>query len=148
MHFTADVARIYQSSPTCRWLLSSGTAAHMDYHRCSTVQFWGACCCGCRRAGDRLAHRTPKRIRTAAIMAGRGIVMTLLRIAATTDVPPYELLRRQLTTQIQTGQLPTGTKLAAVRRLAADLGIAPGAVARAYKELGIEGHLVTRGRNG
>src|SRR5699024_10141898 len=135
MDFAADVARIYQSSPTCRWLLSSGTAAHMDYHRCSTVQFWGACCCGCRRSGDRLAHRTPKRIRTAAIMAGRGIVMTLLRIDPTTDVPPYEQLRRQLMTQIQSGQLPTDTKMVAVRRVEADLGMAQGAVGRAYKEL-------------
>lgn len=74
--------------------------------------------------------------------------MTLLRIDPTTDVPPYEQLRRQLMTQIQTGQLPTDTKLPAVRRLAADLGIAPGTVARAYKELENEGYLVTRGRNG
>src|SRR5690625_7257511 len=101
MDFAADVARIYRSSPTYRWLLSSGTAAHVDYHRCRTVQFRGACCGGRRRSGGCLAHRSPKRIRTAAIMVGRGVVMTLLRIDPRTDVPPYEQLRRQLVTQIQ-----------------------------------------------
>lgn len=74
--------------------------------------------------------------------------MTMLRIDPTVDVPPYEQLRRQLTNQIRTGQLPAETRLPAVRRLAADLGIAPGTVARAYKELEAEGYLVTRGRNG
>ena len=74
--------------------------------------------------------------------------MTMLRIDPTADVPPYEQVRRQLIDQIQTGQLPAETRLPAVRRLAADLGIAAGTVARAYKELEAEGYLVTRGRNG
>ena len=63
-------------------------------------------------------------------------------------VAPFEQLRRQLIEQITTRQLPADTKLPAVRRLAADLGLAPGTVARAYKELEAEGYLVTRGRNG
>ena len=74
--------------------------------------------------------------------------MTMLRIAPTADVPPHEQVRRQLIDQIQKGQLPAETRLPAVRRLAADLGIAAGTVARAYKELEAEGYLVTRGRNG
>lgn len=74
--------------------------------------------------------------------------MTMLHIDPTVDAPPYEQLRRQLISQIRTGQLPAQTRLPAVRRLAADLGIAPGTVARAYKELEAEGYLVTRGRNG
>src|SRR5690625_7507607 len=125
MDFAADVARIYRSSPTYRWLLSSGTAAHVDYHRCRTVQFWGACCGGRRRSGGRLAHRSPKRIRTAAIMVGRGVGMTLLRVDPRTDVRPYEQLRRQLVTQMQTGRPPKDTELQAVRRLAAARGLAP-----------------------
>ena len=63
-------------------------------------------------------------------------------------VAPFEQLRRQLIEQITTRQLPADTKLPAVRRLSADLGLAPGTVARAYKELEAEGYLVTRGRNG
>lgn len=74
--------------------------------------------------------------------------MTTLRIDPTAPLPPYEQLQRQLIDQISAGHLPPETKLPAVRRLAADLGIAPGTVARAYKELESEGYLVTRGRNG
>ncbi|NWN88903.1 MAG: GntR family transcriptional regulator [Micrococcaceae bacterium] len=64
------------------------------------------------------------------------------------DVAPYEQLRRQLIEQITAGQLPAETRLPAVRRLAAELALAPGTVARAYKELEAEGYLETRGRNG
>ncbi len=72
----------------------------------------------------------------------------MLRLDPTDELPPYEQLRRQLVEQIQSGQLPEQTRLPAVRRLAADLGIAPGTVARAYKELESEGYLETRGRHG
>ncbi len=74
--------------------------------------------------------------------------MNMLHIDPAAQIPPYEQLRRQLIEQIQSGQLPEETRLPAVRRLAADLGIAPGTVARAYKELEIEGYLVARGRRG
>ncbi len=46
------------------------------------------------------------------------------------------------------GSMIAGTKLPAVRVLAADLGIAPNTVARAYRELEADGILETRGRNG
>ena len=59
--------------------------------------------------------------------------MNMLHIDPAAQIPPYEQLRRQLIEQIQSGQLPEETRLPAVRRLAADLGIAPGTVARAYK---------------
>jgi DNA-binding transcriptional regulator YhcF (GntR family) len=49
---------------------------------------------------------------------------------------------------IADGSLIAGTKLPAVRVLAADLGIAPNTVARAYRELEADGILETRGRNG
>lgn len=74
--------------------------------------------------------------------------MSTLTIDSASQVPPFEQLRRQLIAQISTRQLPADTKLPAVRRLAADLAIAPGTVARAYKELEAEGYLITRGRNG
>lgn len=41
-----------------------------------------------------------------------------------------------------------GTRLPTVRRLAADLGLAPNTVARAYKELEAVGFIETRGRAG
>lgn len=64
------------------------------------------------------------------------------------STPPFGQLRSQLISQIRSGDLPEGTKLPAVRRLAADLGVSPNTVARAYRELESAGYLVTKGRGG
>lgn len=74
--------------------------------------------------------------------------MTTLTIDPQAPYPPFEQLRRQLVEQIVSQHLPAGTRLPPVRRLAADLALAPNTVARAYRELEAEGYLVTRGRNG
>jgi DNA-binding transcriptional regulator YhcF (GntR family) len=62
--------------------------------------------------------------------------------------PPYEQVREQIRAQVQSGELPAGTKLPPVRRLAADLGLATNTVARAYRELEVLGVIETRGRGG
>ena len=62
--------------------------------------------------------------------------------------PPYDQLRRQVIGQIETGELEVGTRLPTVRRLAADLGLAPNTVARTYRELEAQGYVRTLGRNG
>jgi GntR family transcriptional regulator len=62
--------------------------------------------------------------------------------------PPYEQIRSQISSLIATGALPVGSRLPTVRSLAADLGIAAGTVARAYKELEAAGLLESRRRNG
>lgn len=62
--------------------------------------------------------------------------------------PPFEQLRAQLLDAVVSGELPPGERLPTVRRLAEDLGIAPGTVARAYRELEAAGIIETRGRNG
>lgn len=71
-----------------------------------------------------------------------------MSVAVTIDLvdptPPFEQVRRQLTTLIETGQLVTGDRLPSVRQLAADLGLATGTVARAYKELEGSGLVTTR----
>lgn len=74
--------------------------------------------------------------------------MSLITVDPTSPVPPFEQLRAQLFSQMQTGTLPAGSRLPTVRQLASDLGIAPGTVARAYKELEAAGAIETRGRNG
>ncbi len=74
--------------------------------------------------------------------------MNMLRIDPADPAAPFEQLKRQLVEQITTGQLPPGTKLPPVRRLAADLGLAAGTVARAYRELEADAYLVTMGRGG
>ncbi|HIV57967.1 MAG TPA: GntR family transcriptional regulator [Candidatus Stackebrandtia faecavium] len=63
-------------------------------------------------------------------------------------IPPYEQVRASLAQQIHDRDLPVGTKLPTVRRLAADLGLAPNTVARAYRQLESAGLIETRGRAG
>ncbi|MFI1725968.1 GntR family transcriptional regulator [Streptomyces sp. NPDC020489] len=58
-----------------------------------------------------------------------------LRVDTASPVPPYEQIRAQLSGLITSGRLPEGERLPTVRQLAADLGLAPGTVARAYREL-------------
>ncbi|MDU0349282.1 GntR family transcriptional regulator, partial [Actinomyces sp. MRS3W] len=72
----------------------------------------------------------------------------MLTIDPSSSVPPFEQVRAQLTEQIASGALPPGTRLPAVRRLAADLQIAPGTVARAYRELERAGAVRTNRRTG
>ncbi|MDZ4090620.1 MAG: GntR family transcriptional regulator, partial [Arthrobacter sp.] len=57
-------------------------------------------------------------------------------------------IRAQISSLIALGALAPGTRLPTVRRLAADLGIAAGTVARAYRELEQAGLIHTRRRNG
>ncbi|ROQ63970.1 DNA-binding transcriptional regulator YhcF (GntR family) [Rathayibacter sp. PhB152] len=61
---------------------------------------------------------------------------------------PFEQIREGITAQIAAGSLLVGTRLPAVRTLAEELGVAPGTVARAYKELEAAGIVETRGRAG
>ncbi|MFF3334096.1 GntR family transcriptional regulator [Streptomyces sp. NPDC002888] len=58
-----------------------------------------------------------------------------VRVDTTSQVPPYEQIRAQLAALILTGRLTEGERLPTVRQLAADLGLAPGTVARAYRAL-------------
>lgn len=53
--------------------------------------------------------------------------------AATT--PPYDQIRSQIETMAISGVLEPGTRLPSIRQLAADLGLAPATVARAFAEL-------------
>jgi DNA-binding transcriptional regulator YhcF (GntR family) len=62
--------------------------------------------------------------------------------------PAYEQIRAQVSALIALGALEPGSRLPTVRRLAADLGIAAGTVARAYRELEQAGLIVARRRNG
>jgi DNA-binding transcriptional regulator YhcF (GntR family) len=72
----------------------------------------------------------------------------IVRIAADSAVPPYAQLRSQVAAMIASGQLEVGYRLPPIRQLAADLDLAPGTVARAYRELEAAGLIVTEGRRG
>ncbi len=72
----------------------------------------------------------------------------MIVIDPASPVPPFEQLRAQLVEAVSTGELLPGDRLPTVRRLAEDLGVAPGTVARAYRELETAAVIETRGRNG
>ncbi|MGD6979519.1 MULTISPECIES: GntR family transcriptional regulator [Citricoccus] len=63
-------------------------------------------------------------------------------------VPPFEQIRSRVAALIDAGTLAPGARLPSVRSLAADLGIAVGTVARAYRELEGTGHVQSRRRHG
>lgn len=67
-----------------------------------------------------------------------------LTVDPSDPTPPYEQLRRQLVDLITARLLPVGERLPPVRQLAGDLELAPGTVARAYRELERAGLLTTR----
>lgn len=72
----------------------------------------------------------------------------LVSIVPDAATPPFEQIRAQIADQARSGALPAGTRLPTVRRLADDLGVAPGTVARAYRELEADRVIETRGRHG
>ncbi|WP_419925108.1 GntR family transcriptional regulator [Candidatus Poriferisocius sp.] len=63
-------------------------------------------------------------------------------------VPPYEQLRAQLQLMVSSGRLEPRERLPPIRALASELGLAPGTVARAYRELEWAGIVEGRGRAG
>jgi DNA-binding transcriptional regulator YhcF (GntR family) len=74
--------------------------------------------------------------------------MLSLNVDQALPEPPYAQLRSQVVAAISAGSLVPGAKLPTVRALADQLGVAPGTVARAYKELEADGVIETRGRGG
>ena len=72
----------------------------------------------------------------------------LLSIDPHAAAPPYEQIQIQIAALVRSGEVPAGTRLPTVRRLAGDLGLAPNTVARSYRELESDGIIETRGRRG
>lgn len=72
----------------------------------------------------------------------------MIRVDASSSVPPFEQVRVQLRDRVGSGELAAGSRLPTVRQFAEELGLAPGTVARAYRELEADGVLEGRGRHG
>jgi len=72
----------------------------------------------------------------------------IVRIDPAAAAPPGEQLVAQVAASISSGELTAGDRLPTIRSLAADLGLAPGTVARAYAELERSGWVHTQGRRG
>ncbi|GAA2805540.1 GntR family transcriptional regulator [Crossiella cryophila] len=65
-------------------------------------------------------------------------------VSTSSAIPPYEQIRSQLAGLISDGVLAADERLPPVRQLAADLGLAAGTIARAYRELEQAGYVVSR----
>lgn len=72
----------------------------------------------------------------------------IIEVDTTSPVPPYEQIRSQFAALIESGVLGRGSRLPPIRQLATDLGLAPGTVARAYRDLEGAGLVSTNGRHG
>lgn len=72
----------------------------------------------------------------------------ILAVDTASGVPPYEQIREQVSRMIASGVLPSGARLPTIQQLANDLQLAPGTVARGYKELEREGLVLSRRRKG
>lgn len=71
-----------------------------------------------------------------------------MQITIREDAPIAEQLRDAIIDAIATGNLPPGTRLGSVREVAADFGINPATVKRAYDMLQELGIVKTKGRQG
>jgi len=71
-----------------------------------------------------------------------------LSVDPSSPTPPFEQIRAQLQQMIAGGVLAEGARLPPIRQLAGDLGLANNTVARAYRELEIDGLVEAKGRHG
>jgi GntR family transcriptional regulator len=67
----------------------------------------------------------------------------LFQVNPSSGVPIYVQIETQVKNSVAAGALKAGQPLPSVRRLAADLGINPNTVARAYQELDRDGMITT-----
>lgn len=74
-----------------------------------------------------------------------GIVLTL---DPDTTEPPFRQLKAQIVEGIHRGKLTPGTRMPAIRAMAADVGVAARTAAKVYSELEDAGLLEGRGRSG
>lgn len=72
----------------------------------------------------------------------------IVSVDPSSPVPPFAQIRTAIRQLVVTGIMPVGTRLPTVRQLASDLGLAPGTVVRAFRELEAEGIIESRRRLG
>ena len=63
----------------------------------------------------------------------------VLRLDADTTIPLFEQLRAQISVMVAVGRLEPGSRLPTVRYMATQLNLAPGTIARTYRELERDG---------
>lgn len=80
--------------------------------------------------------------------AGARVAGVLLAIDPASGEPPFRQLKSQIVEAVSRGRLTPGTRLPAVRTLAAEAGISTATAAKVYRELEESGVLEGRGRSG
>lgn len=75
-------------------------------------------------------------------------VLGVCTFGATSKTPLYEQIKGQIIGLIASGELPVQCRLPPIRQLAGDLGLAANTVARAYRELEVDGFVRSTGRRG
>lgn len=71
-----------------------------------------------------------------------------MKIEPLSGTPVFQQICDSIVSDIRDGAIVPGTHLPPVRHLAATLDVAANTVAKAYKQLGEEGHVQSHGRNG
>jgi GntR family transcriptional regulator len=72
----------------------------------------------------------------------------IVEVDPSSPTPPYEQLRAQIAALIESGTLQVGDRLPTIRQLAGDLAVAPGTIARVYRELETAGLIAGHRRRG
>jgi GntR family transcriptional regulator len=68
----------------------------------------------------------------------------MIKIETSSFIPIYEQIKKEIKSRISLGILKKGEALPSIRDLAAELIVNPNTVARAYRELEMEGFIYTR----
>ncbi|AKK02709.1 GntR family transcriptional regulator [Corynebacterium epidermidicanis] len=71
-----------------------------------------------------------------------------MQLDPNSPIPLFQQLHDEIIADIARGKLPRGTKLNSVRKVAANFGINPATVKKAYDLLQSEGIVATHGRSG
>ncbi|MGB5935078.1 MAG: GntR family transcriptional regulator [Ornithinimicrobium sp.] len=72
----------------------------------------------------------------------------MITIDPSSKAPAFQQICDGIMRDVEQGILVPGAQLPTVRDMADQIGLAANTVAKAYKQLAAEGHVVTRGRNG
>ena len=96
------------------------------------------------RAGEAGTPRCYGAVRDTGRDVHEASTSSAYRVLMPSPQPPYEQVRREIVEQVRGGELRPGDRLPAIRAHAADLGLAAGTVARAYKMLEEAQIIVTR----
>lgn len=72
------------------------------------------------------------------------MILIKILISHQSELPIYAQIKEQIKEQILNGQLPEGTELPSIRKLAKEIGVSVITTTRAYSDLETEGFIASR----